>query len=218
MLGLRLLQQFMDKPNEHAVKLLDKLGTSFYQGQAPLVGKYVKRMAELQQQELPEKRPYPDPQLILSAISEAWLECRKVEIWYEPLHSRKPFHDTIHPYFIEPSAIGHSTYVIGYSEYAQALRIYKLVRIKRNPTVRLETFEPTQHIDIQRLLRGAWGVWFSTDEQPTAITLRFSLFVRKRLYENRWHPSERKHDDENGYVIWQAEIDEPQEMLPWIRG
>ena len=40
----------------------------------------------------------------------------------------------------------------------------------------------------------------------------------RRVSETRWHPSERKEKDSEGRLIWTAEIDEPQEMLPWIRG
>lgn len=218
MLGLRLLQQFMDKPNSYSIDLLSKLGAAFHQGQAPLVGQYVQQMAEYQRQEQASERPYPDPQVVLSQIGKAWLTNLKVEIWYTPLHGHKPFHDVIHPYFIEPSAIGHSTYVIAYSEMAANLRVYKLERIKREPTVLNETFEANQELDVQRLLRGAWGIWFNKDEQPTRVVLRFSPHARQRINENRWHPSEQKHDDQDGYVIWQAEVDEPKEMMPWIRG
>ena len=38
------------------------------------------------------------------------------------------------------------------------------------------------------------------------------------MHETIWHPSERKERDAEGRLIWSAEIDEPQEMLPWIRG
>lgn len=218
MLGLRLLQQFMDKPNSHIIELLDKLGTAFHKSRAPQVGQYVQDLARYQREQLPDERPYPDPEVVLSQISLAWLESRKVEIWYEPLHSQRPFTDTIHPYLIEPSAVGHSTYVIGFSEQAQALRVYKIERIKKRPLVLDLHFEPKEHIDVKRLLEGAWGIWFNADEQPKKVVLRFSKEVRKRLYETRWHPSERKRDTEYGSVIWEGEIDEPQEMLPWIRG
>lgn len=50
------------------------------------------------------------------------------------------------------------------------------------------------------------------------MRLRFSSFVRKRVEETRWHPSERKEIDDEGRLIWTAEVDALQEMLPWIRG
>lgn len=218
MLALRLLQQYLDKPNAHAVELLSKLGLAFHQGLAPQVGQYVQEMAGQQRLMLPVERPNPDRQKILELVSEAWIDSRKLQLRYSPFRGRRDFDDVLHPYMIEPSANGRSTYVIGFSELAGALRVYKVERIVKRPLVLDDRFEAPQHFDVRRLLNGAWGIWFNKDEQPTTVKLRFSSFVRKRVEESRWHPSERTAPDEQGGLIWTAEIDEPQEMLPWIRG
>jgi CRISPR-associated endonuclease/helicase Cas3 len=36
--------------------------------------------------------------------------------------------------------------------------------------------------------------------------------------ETRWHPSQRIEELADGYLLWRAQIAEPREMLPWIRG
>lgn len=218
MIALRLLQQYLDKPNTHAVELLAKLGIAFHQGLAPQVGQYVQEMADQQRLTVPAERPSPDRQRILELVSEAWIDSRKLQIRYSPFRGRRDFDDVLHPYMIEPSAIGRSTYVIGFSELAGAIRVYKIERISRRPLVLDDHFDAPPHLDVRRLLNGAWGIWFNKDEQPTTVQLRFSSFVRKRVEESRWHPSERTEPDENGRLIWTAEVDEPQEMLHWIRG
>lgn len=218
MLALRLFQQYLDKPNAHAVEMLHKLGLAFHQGLAPEVGQYVQAMAEQQRLALPAEPTEPDRQKILELVSEAWIDSRKLQIRYAPFKGRREFDDVVHPYMIEPSAIGRSTYVIGLSEQAGGIRVYKIERFTKRPLVLDERFEAPRHLDVQRLLRGAWGIWFNSDEQPTTVKLRFSAFVRKRVEESRWHPSERKELDGEGRLIWTAEIDALQEMLPWIRG
>jgi len=218
MLALRLLQQYLDKPNAHAVELLAKLGIAFHQGLAPQVGQYVQGMADQQRLTLPAQRPDPDRQKILELVSEAWIDSRKLQIRYSPFRGKHDFDDVLHPYMIEPSAIGRSTYVIGFSELAGVMRVYKIERIVKRPLVLDDRFDAPQLLDVRRLLNGAWSIWFNKDEQPTTVKLRFSSFVRKRVEESRWHPSERKERDADSRLIWTAEIDEPQEMLPWIRG
>ena len=60
---------------------------------------------------------------------------------------------------------------------------------------------------------------FDEGDQPATVTLRFTgEQAIRRMHETVWHPSERKERDAEGRLIWTADIDEPQEMLPWIRG
>ncbi|ABQ92673.1 CRISPR-associated helicase, Cas3 family [Roseiflexus sp. RS-1] len=48
--------------------------------------------------------------------------------------------------------------------------------------------------------------------------LRFSPHVARRVQETRWHRSERTEPQPDGSLVWRAQIAEPKEMLPWIRG
>jgi CRISPR-associated endonuclease/helicase Cas3 len=216
MLALRLFQQYSDKPNRHAVEMLHKLGAQLHQGVAPVIGPYVVAMAEHQRHALSQQRS--DYERIMESVATAWLQSRKLDIRYRPLRAHRPFDEVFHPYMLEPSAIGRGTYIIGYSELVHDLRVRKVERIQRPPILLDESFVVPETFDIQRLLSGAWGVWFDTDEQPTTITLRFSTYVAERVMETRWHPSERKVQDADGRVVWTAEIDAVEEMLPWIRG
>lgn len=218
MLALRLFQQYSDKPNRNAVELLHKLGTQLHQGVAPVVGPYIVAMAETQQRTLPEQRNDNGYERVMERVGDAWLQSRKLKLCYRPLRAHRPFDETFHPYMLEPSAIGRSTYIIGYSELVNDLRVRKVERIQRTPILLDEPFTVPETFDVQRLLSGAWGIWFDVDEQPTTVTLRFSTYVAERVMETRWHPSERKVQDADGRVVWTAEIDAVEEMLPWIRG
>ena len=109
--------------------------------------------------------------------------------------------------------------MIGYSETARALRIRKLERIERTPIVLAEHFELAPDFDPLKLIGGAWGVWFDEGGTPVSVRLRFSgEQAVRRMGEERWHPSERAERDSEGRLIWTVEVDEPQELLPWVRG
>jgi predicted DNA-binding transcriptional regulator YafY len=211
----RLLARYSDKPNAHTVEALDKLGVAL-QGVMPTLGQHITSTSTTLRGRLPKQAD--DHQRMLEKLSEAWAGGKKVQLWYRPLHARKAYQHTFAPYFLEPSGIGYSVYAIGMAEPPHKLRTRKLERIERIVSTD-EPFEVPAGFDPNKLLEGAWGIWFDEDDQPTPIALRFSGDrALRRMGETCWHPSERKERDAEGRLIWTAEIDEPQEMLPWIRG
>jgi CRISPR-associated endonuclease/helicase Cas3 len=120
------------------------------------------------------------------------------------------------PYFIEPYAVGQTTHVIGWREPPGAVRTFKLERIQRieltpQPYTIPEDFDPHEK------LADAWGIWY-TEAEPVEVVLRFHPRVAHRVRETRWHRNEQTEEQPDGSLIWQAQVAEPQEMLPWIRG
>ena len=63
----------------------------------------------------------------------------------------------------------------------------------------------------------AWGIWY-TEAEPVEVVLRFHPRVARRVLETRWHRNEQTEEQPDGSLIWRAQVAEPQEMLPWIRG
>lgn len=217
MLALRLYQQRQDKPDRNAVEMLQKLGVGLRQGIAPVAGEHVLALVHQQRLGLLDERS--EYQRTLEALGDAWIDSRKTQMRYRPLRARRGFDDVFHPYLLEPSMVTRTTYAIGYSEAAQAIRVRKIERIERMYGLLDEHFSIAAEFDPFRLLAGAWGIWFDQDAEPVQIRLRFtSEQAIRRVSEERWHPSEQKQRDDEGRLIWSAEVDEPLEMLPWIRG
>lgn len=217
MIALRLFQQYQDQPNALSVSLLQKLGLALHRGVAPAAGNHI--LALTQKQQLQVTQSVNSAQRIFEAFGEAWLDNVKLQIRYRPLGWKRAFDDVFHIYLLEPSAIGHSTYAIGFSELAQALRIRKLERVERTPLRLDEPCAPPNGFDPTTILSGAWRIWFDADAQPTTITLRFSgREAIQRITETRWHPSQHTELDSEGRLLWRVDIDEPQELLPWVRG
>ncbi|HSH78475.1 MAG TPA: WYL domain-containing protein [Herpetosiphonaceae bacterium] len=210
----RMLARYSDKATIHTVEALDKLGISL-QAVMPELGAHITRTSADLRERLPKQASHY--QRVLETLTNAWAEGKKVQLWYRPLKSRKAFQHTFAPYFLEPSAIGYSTYAIGLAEPPGKLRTRKLERIERI-TATAEPYDVPADFDPNKLLAGAWGIWFDDEDQPTAVTLRFSHFVARRVQETRWHPSQRVEEDDEGRLIWRAEIDAVEELLPWIRG
>lgn len=214
-LAARLLARYSDKPNPHAVEALLKLGLALEQGVAPQIGKHITRTSEaLRERHTTIQHHYLRT---LETLTKAWALNYKVRIVYRSLRGKRPFEHTFAPYFLEPSAIGYGTYAIGLAEPAGKIRTRKVERIE-SITLLSEAFEIPADFDPVKLLAGAWGIWFDEEDQPMPVVLRFSRNVARRVRESKWHPSEKVEEDtRTGDLIWRAEIDEWQEMVPWVR-
>jgi predicted DNA-binding transcriptional regulator YafY len=210
----RLLARYSDKPNAHTVEALSKLGVAL-QGVMPNLGDHIARTSNDLRIKLPKQVQLH--QRVLETMTRAWADGKKVQITYRALHSRRSFQHTFAPYLLEPSAIGYSTYAIGLAEPPDKLRTRKLERIERI-SLTDEPFDVPPTFGPNKLLAGAWNIWFDEDDQPTTITARFSRSVARRVAETIWHPSQRVEEDSEGRLIWTAQIDAVQEILPWIRG
>lgn len=214
-LAARLLARYSDKPNSHTVEALEKLGAAL-QGVMPVLGQHIATTSAAVRARLPKQ--ISDHQRILEKLTEAWAMGRKVQQLYRPLRARRAFQHTFAPYFLEPSGIGYSTYAIGLSEPPGKLRTRKVERIER-AILTDEPFDVPPDFDPNTLLASAWSIWFDEDDQPTTVTLRFDgRHAIQRMRETVWHPSQRVDSDADGRLLWTAEIDEPQEMVPWVRG
>ena len=96
------------------------------------------------------------------------------------------------------------------------MRTLKIERI-RAAEITHERYDIPADFDPGKLLRDAWGIWY-TDSEPVEVVLRFHPHVALRVKETRWHPSQRIEEQPDGYLLWRAQVAEPQEMLPWVRG
>lgn len=209
-LATRLLAKQHDKRNEPAETALMKLAAALKTHK--IAGEEIHQAAR----ELAQRPPQAEYDLVFRAVMQAYIYRRVLRITYEPLHG-KSFDTDFSPYLIEPSAIGFTTYAIGHSSIVNATRTYKLERIKAAALTRQEYNIPREFRGLD-VLKSAWSVIYG--ENLLTVVLRFSPNVRKRVEETRWHFSEAKRDDPDkpGYLLWQAQVADTTDMLPWIRG
>jgi CRISPR-associated endonuclease/helicase Cas3 len=218
-LATRLLATRTDKQNPHAASALRKLGRAL-QRLDHNVSAHLLRSADVME----EDATFRDPVYlqVLETLTEAWSAGRKVHLSHQKANGRISDY-LFSPYFIEPYAVGQTAHVIGWRETLDAtaspqpaLRTLKIERI-RSATICPDRYEIPTDFDAGRLLRDAWGIWYS-DEAPVEVTLRFHPRVAVRVRETRWHPSQQVDELSSGFLLWRARIAEPQEMMNWIRG
>ena len=211
-LATRLLTTRTDKHNPHAASALRKLGHAL-DNLAPLVSKHLIQSANIIDSD--HRRRDPIYLQALETLTRAWSLGQKVHLTHEMANGRVFDYDFA-PYFIEPYAVGRTSHVIGWRQPPGAIRTFKIERICTidlldEPYTLPDDFDPSEQ------LKDAWGIWYS-NEEPVTVELKFNRKVAKRVQETQWHHTEQVEELEDGSLIWRAQIAEPQEMLPWIRG
>ncbi|MBI5033530.1 MAG: CRISPR-associated helicase Cas3' [Chloroflexi bacterium] len=211
-LAARLLTTRTDKHNPHAATALRKLGESLDK-LAPLISEHLGRSADV----LDDASRRRDPVFmhVLETLTRAWSLGRKVRLTHQ-MDDGKVFEYDFAPYFIEPYAVGRTIHVIGLRVPPNAVRTFKIERI-RTVTLLDAPYKIPPDFDPREMLKDAWGIWY-TEHEPTQVVLRFNRQVAERVRQTQWHHNEQVREESDGSVIWQARIAEPQEMLNWIRG
>lgn len=212
-LATRLLATRTDRQNPHAAAALRKLGVSL-EKLAPRISRHMLQSAD-RMDDSREQRQDPVYLAVLERLTLAWAEQRVVRVWHRHVDDRV-FEYDFEPYFIEPYAVGQTTHVIGLRRPPGAVRTFKIERLERVELLR-ESYDLPPDFNPQVFLRSAWGIWFSEGE-PVRVILQFSTRAARRVKETRWHPTQELQDLPSGGVLWQADVAEPQEMLPWVRG
>jgi proteasome accessory factor B len=155
---------------------------------------------------------------VFRTLTEAWAARRVVVIEYGPSvydTSRPPRQTRVRPYFIEPSALTHALYLLGYDEERGARRTFKVERIV-SASLTPETFVPEAGFSPASELRRAWDVIF--DQPVITVVARFAPAVADRAAETRWHPSQEVEREADGSLIWRARVAGSLEVRIWLLG
>jgi predicted DNA-binding transcriptional regulator YafY len=212
-LAARLLARYSDKPNPHVTSALGKLAVALDQsGVARGIGQHVARTSERLD------RPMSDDALDylrnLQTLTQAWAQGTRVRL------AQRSAPDTerlFEPYYIEPSAIGFSCYVIGYDHQSRDIRTFKVERLARvAPTLDTYTIPPT--FDPLEKLALAWGVNWGDGESPVEIVLRFAAGrAAERVRETIWHQSQKRINLPDGRCEVRITVGSTLEVKPFIR-
>ena len=150
----------------------------------------------------------------LTTITEAWARRRVLRLTYRSAGKQRPKEVIVEPYFLEPSAAGFATYLIGYSRTHGQMRTFKIERVvsaHKEP----ETFTVAADLDVDTLLSSAWGIIWG---EGTAVKLRFKPAVSWRVKESRWHPSQQIEDLADGGCLLTISVASLMELGRWVRG
>ena len=149
-----------------------------------------------------------------STVARGWAEGRVVELTYDPGTGQEK-RTRVQPYALEPDAALRSVYLIGFDEPADAMRTYKVERI-RSATLTQDRYEIPESFDPDRWLANSWGIWSSDSTPSERVRLRFDSSVAHRVREAIWHRSQELVELEDGGVELTVTVAGIVEIRPWI--
>ncbi|MBX7214774.1 MAG: WYL domain-containing protein [Thermoflexales bacterium] len=210
-LASRLLAHYSDKPNPHASSALARLSIAL-QRTAPRIAAHMARTADRLDRPLTEaERVYLT---VLETLTQAWAEGRRVRLVTQ---EGAPHGRLFEPYFIEPSSVGFSSYVIGFDHHRQAIRTFKIERLRAVVST-LETYTIPESFDPYERLEAAWGVNWGDGGTPIEVVVRFAPGrVTERVCESHWHPTQRIELQADGSAIFRVTVGSTLDMKWWLR-
>ncbi|MDM8000141.1 MAG: transcriptional regulator [Dehalococcoidia bacterium] len=152
---------------------------------------------------------------VLARLGEAWMSRRSVRITYQALEAERPAERTIDPYFIEPAAEGHSSYLIAYCHRSGEIRNFKVERIL-DIQLTGDHYTIPPDFDANRYFGSAWGI--VVEGEPQTIRLRFDRSVARIIRETPWHPSQTLKTGKDGSVTLTLRVSNTVELRSWILG
>jgi predicted DNA-binding transcriptional regulator YafY len=206
LMGVRLMHRHTDEADPDVSDAFTKLAAVLPAPVAEYVHATVRQMAE--------RPPNPVYSRVFQTITLGWAGRKVVRIWYPSAEGGVKPRD-VEPYFLEPSLIGHSAYVVAKDRALQQMRTFKLERIVRaEPTP--QTYSIPKEFDISVYLAKAWGIFHSGE--PVEVRLRFFAPAAARVKESVWHPSQRLSEGPDGSVDMTVTVAGTVEIAPWILG
>jgi len=152
---------------------------------------------------------------VLARLAEAWMSRRSVKITYQALEAEQAAERTIDPYFIEPAAEGHSSYVIAYCHRSGGIRNFKIERIQDIHSTEEHYIIP-KDFDANSYFSSAWGIVVEGD--PKIIRLRFDPSIARIIKETAWHHSQVLKMGRDGSVTLTLRVSDTVELRSWILG
>jgi len=208
-LGARLMVRYADKYDPDLGSAFEKLAANLPE----TLREHVARSLDILQD-----APL-DPDFIdhVRQLTRAWAERRVVDIEYEGAafegRAGERSRRTVRPFLIEPSLQTHALYLIGWDEDRDAMRTFKIERI-RDVRVTPRSFEPPEGATLERDLRRGWDI--IADQPPVEILLKFSANVADRVAETVWHPLQRLEKAKDGTLLWRSTVSGIIEIRLWI--
>ena len=207
-LAARLMAKYADAYDPELASAFQKLGEAL----PDVLGRHVHRTLDVMAHRLPD----PEGTRRLHALTQAWAERRVVELTYDTSTydpTRAARAARVRPWLIEPSTETHALYLIGWDETREAVRTFKLERI-RQLTLTTDVFDAPPDRAIEEALERAWGI--ISDQESAEVLLRFAPAVAARVAETTWHPTQVVEREADGALRWRATVSGTIEIRSWI--
>ncbi len=147
---------------------------------------------------------------ILNRVNDAAINRKSIEIVYYTMSRKKETRRRVDPYRIW--FFNGTFYLIGLCHMRNEVRIFALDRIKMLHQTK-ETFEVPEDFSLEKFTGLSFGVY---QGEPVHIKVWFHPGVAGYIQEKIWHESQQIHTQDDGSIIFEAEVAGTDEIRFWI--
>ena len=158
-------------------------------------------------------KPYKDYgkfKEILNRVNDAAINRKSIEIVYYTMSRKKESRRRVDPYRIW--FFNGTFYLIGLCHMRNEVRIFALDRIKMLHQTK-ETFEVPEDFSLEDFMGPSFGVYQGA---PAHIKVWFHPDVVGYIKEKIWHESQQIHPQDDGSIIFEADVAGTDEIRFWI--
>jgi predicted DNA-binding transcriptional regulator YafY len=207
-LAARLMQQITFAYDPNVISTLIKLNTVVSQNLRKQIRKTLDYM-ELQPRDSRVANNF-------NKLVEAWISQHKVKLIYQNLvDEQDPVERIIEPYFVEPSSIGGTSYVLAYCHYKKRVCAFAISYIIGSVKIEPETFDIPDDFDAISYLSSAWGI-YSESKEIESVKLHFKANISKSISDMKIHPSQKTEVLKDGSIILTLKVRDTIQFFGWI--
>jgi predicted DNA-binding transcriptional regulator YafY len=153
---------------------------------------------------------------VLATVGEAWVSQRRLKIVYRSLPAEKATKRVIEPYYIEPAAPGHASYVIGFCHLKNAVRTFKIERIE-SVELTSEPYTIPPDFDANEFFGSSWGIVVAGEVKTVMLRIKDPEITRI-MEETTWHPSQVLQKQKDGSMLMTLRVTDTVDLFTWILG
>ncbi len=191
----------------------DSLESLFDKIKSTLPAEYIQYLGQIEDSLEVSAKPYKQYGRVLDTIekvSQAAIEKRQIEIAYYTMSRKSHTRRKIAPYKIW--FFDGSFYLIANCGLREDIRIFALDRIKALELTG-ESFETPENFNIDEFMRSSFGVFHG---EPVRVRVWFAAEIAEYIGEKVWHNSQRLEPQNDGSVIFEAEVAGTEEIKYWV--
>ena len=202
-----MLKVFKDTPFYDSLEsLFQKVRTTL----PPESKKYLENVEQTLHLGMKPYKEYGKFKGILNRVNDAAVNRKSIEIVYYTMSRKKESRRRVDPYRIW--FFNGTFYLIGLCHTRNEVRIFALDRIKMLHQTK-ETFEIPEDFSLEKFTGLSFGVY---QGEPTYIKVWFHPDVSGYIKEKIWHESQKIHLQNDGSIIFEAEVAGTEEIRFWI--
>ena len=147
---------------------------------------------------------------VIEKVSEAAVNKKRIDIAYYTMSRKSQTRRKISPYKIW--FFDGTFYLIANCGLREDIRIFALDRIKELE-ITDESFETPEDFNIDEFMKSSFGVFHG---QPVHVRIWFAEDIAEYIREKIWHDSQRIEPQNDGSIIFEAEVAGTEEIKYWV--